>query len=591
MHIKRAYFAGEHDGEPLVQIVRPGEQVKTASQILPSVQSFIDRLTPDPRYTYVLVNAMGYSEFYGSNSNRDWYGHNEHLDFNGLLHAPPDFGRDYETDKMQGRDWPYGFPSYYGATVYAHHKNTDPQQLGFGDVIFVATNPVMKRVELVERVFNEEAQKKGHTSILERVAAGERVDVSMGCKVPFDFCSICTDWREVKKAWKTFNPEHHRHPGVAILAYHKTIRPIRGLAITRKDYCEHMLQIPGQILPDGRKVYVYNDFPRFFDISFVLIGADRTARVMWHMAASAPDRAAIPFRSQDPGLVRLLENLLSKTSAINIASMEKEVPDGFAQAVHADADTATDFSDTLSVILGGAEDKKLTARKILTALATLGIVASPKEFQTLALTDVPGGEIIKKALDERGVVFDTDVGGLDDTFSVGEKFYDAKLTQAFTPMLEERSGFDPFLTSRLTSFEPKTAGARPLAIRTKMLDKLAAQYNGYRISVLENAGDLFPKTAAFLGSGGFLAGGGKGIGLAALLLGLGPMIHLLSSHLRSRREEGQQIGTMASFVADNPSFVTITTIGAGLRAAMAIDKAGGLVQAARSVITAARGVL
>lgn len=593
MHTKRAYFAGEHDGEPLVQIVRPGEQIKTASFMMPSVQSFIDRLTPDPRYTYVLVNAMGYSEFYGSNSNRDWYGHNQHLDFNGLLHSPPDFGKDYETDKMQGLAWPYGFPSYYGATVYAHHKNTDPQQLGFGDVIYVAPNPIMKRIELVERVFNEEAQKKGHTSILERIAAGERVDVSMGCKVPFDFCSICTDWALVKKAWKTFNPDEHRHPGIAILHFHKTVQPIRGLAITRKDYCEHMLQIPGKILPDGRKVFVYNDFPRFFDISFVLVGADRTARVMWHLGSTKPmeGTTAGPWAKRENSIVRLLENLLNKTSAINIASMEKEIPDGFAQAVKHDSDTAPDISGTLTVVLDGAEDRKLMAKKILTALAVLGIVPSPREFQTLALTHVPGGDLIKKALDEKGVVFDTSVGGIDDTFSVSEKLYDAKLTQAFAPLMSERSSFDPFLTERLTSFEPKTASATSMPIRTELLDKLASQYNGYRISTLENAGDLFPKSAEFLGAQTVAKMGGKGIGLAALLLGLGPVISLLSSHLRSRREEGQQIGTMASFVADNPSFVTITTIGAGLRAAMAIDKAGGLVQAARSVVTAARGVL
>lgn len=589
MHIKRAYFAGEQDGESLVQIVQPGEQVKTASCILPSVQTFIDRLTPDPRYTYVLVNAMGYSEFYGSNSNRDWYGHNEHLDFNGLLHAPPGFGEDYETDKMQGRAWPYGFPSYYGATVYAHHKNTDPQQLGFGDVIYVALNPVMKRIELVERVFNEEARKKGHTSILDRIAAHERVDVSMGCKVPFDFCSICTDWGLVKKAWKTFNPEQHRHPGVAILAYHKTVKPIRGLAITRKDYCEHMLKIPGQILPDGRKVYVYNDFPRFFDISFVLVGADRTARVMWHLGSTKPmeGTSVAPWQSRAPDLARLLENLYNKVSAINVAAMEKEIPDGYAQAVKHDADTAADFSEVLYAAMDSGGDKKLMAKKILTALAVMGVVPTPKEFQSLALSAVPGGDIIKRALDEKHVTFDTAVGGIDNTFAVSEKLYDSKLASALAPMMPERSSFDPYLTSRLTSFEPKTASAPPTPIRTELLDKLAAQYNGYRISVLENAGDLFPKAAAFLGP----KAGGRGIGLAALLLGLGPMISLLSSHLRNRREEGQQIGTMASFVADNPSFVTITTIGAGLRAAMELDKAGGLAQAARSVVTAARGVL
>lgn len=941
MHIKRAYFAGEHDGESLISIIRPGEHTKTASQVLPEVQSFIDKLEPDPRYTYVLVNAMGYSEFYGANSNRDWYGHNEHLDFNGLLHAPEGFGRSYDVDKMQGLAWPYGYPSYYGATVYAHHKNTDPEQLGFGDVVYVAINPVMKRVELVERVFNAEAAKKGHSSILDRIAAHERVDVSMGCfcagamisladgtkkpieqievgdrvrthtggtgrvtelhhrrykgelfeikpanedafvatvehpfwaasaakdahrvwkkdkpefgwtyakdlegmvlarpkatktlptsitpkmarilgyylaeghvvfdkkgayagieltvnksdavndeiaglceavgtrnapvwrqrenceeafaigiydpslaetcvqlcgrysktkklaeevlywepllqfsllgayfngdgfsaggdllcstssedlahqvreilfrlgiptsyqllrhkagsgrsreetyewvvsigkqwagqfvgycvkavhseigktkniykdygdlwalpireyssfygeadvynfevegdnsyivngvaahncKVPFDLCSICTDWGAVKEAWKTFDLALHKHPGVAILAYHRMVKPIRGLAVTRRDYCGHMLQTPGQILPDGRKVFVYNDFPRFFDISFVLVGADRTARVMWHRAPSD-----IVAKKHDYN-TRLLENLLTKSASINIASMEKRIPDGFVQAVHHDAETAPDFSAVFGTLLRESTDPAVV-QKLLTSLAVLGVVPTPLEFQSMVLSTLPGGEVIKSALDDRGAIFDASLGGVDDTFAVSSAHYDHDLTAAVSPMLAERSSFDPFLSSRLLDPEPKTASAPPAVLRTAMLDKIAAQYNGYRISALENASELMPKSAAFLGSTVLSKVTPKGIGLAALLLSLGPVISLLSSHLRSRREEGQQIGTMASFVADNPSFVSITTIGAGLRAAMMLDKAGGLAQAARSVITAARGML
>jgi len=587
---KRAYFAGERNGEPLLHVLRPGERVKTASYIQPSVQQFISTLQPDPKYTYVLVNAMGYSEFYGSNSNRDWYGYNQHLDFNGLLNAPKDFGKDYETDKMQGRDWPYGYPSYYGATVFAHHKNTDPQQLGFGDVVFVATNPEMKRIELVNRVFNEEAQKKGHSSILNRIAAGERVDVSMGCKVPFDLCSICTDWGAVKKAWGTYDPEKHRHPGIAILYYHKTEKPIRGLAVEPKDYCECMKKLPGRILPDGRKVFVYNDFCRFFDISFVIVGADRTARVFWFLGSEEPSTAAAPTQMRDPGIGRLLDSLLSKTASIHVA-MDKEIPDGLATAIMTDGDQAEDYSAPLSTILDKSSDKIEAAKTLLTVMAALGVVPTPREFQTLALSAVPGGELIKKALDDKNLVFDTSVGGIDDTFAVDPKIYDGKVAHALTPMMWERSSYAPFLTQRLVRFGSKTAAARPLHARTTLLDKLASQYNGYRISVLENAGELFPKVAEFLDPETSLAGDTPGIGLPALLLGLGPMIHLLSSHLRGRREEGQQIGTMAQAVANNPDFVTVTSIGAGLRAAMELDKASGLAQAARSVVTASRGVL
>src|SRR5690606_5481393 len=110
-------------------------------------------------------------------------------------------------------------------------------------------------------------------------------DVSMGSKVPFDTCSITLDWKLYREAEATFNPKKHKHPGVAILEFHndlkrRTGRGIRGLSVTRSDYSDYCLNRMNQILPDGRKVFVYNDFPRFFDISFVFIGADRTAKVM-----------------------------------------------------------------------------------------------------------------------------------------------------------------------------------------------------------------------------------------------------------------------------------------------------------------------
>jgi hypothetical protein len=74
----------------------------------------------------------------------------------------------------------------------------------------------------------------------------------MGCKVPYDICTICG---------------------------HKSK--------TRKDYCNCIRYIGmGKILDDGRRIGVINTYPRFFDISFVFIGADKTAKVMCKLASS-----------------------------------------------------------------------------------------------------------------------------------------------------------------------------------------------------------------------------------------------------------------------------------------------------------------
>jgi hypothetical protein len=420
-HVKRAYFPGEHDGELLVHHVEPGRGVKTASSLCDGAQEFIDRLRPDPRYTYVLTNAMGYSQYYGANSNKDWYGYNPNLEFDGLLHSWPEIGQDAETDKMKGKGWPYGYPSFYNAACYAHHKNTDPQRLGFGDVIFAGANPKMKRIELVQRVFNEEAVRKGHTSILERIRNGERCDVSMGCKVPFDVCSVCTDWPEIKRAWGTYDSTKHKHPGIAILAYHRKVKPIRGLAVTKVDYCEHMLTQGGKILPDGRKVFVYNDFPRFFDISFVWIGADRTARVMWHLSEGAlPDK---PLGVADPSrdaLKGILDKFLARRRALasKVSMMEKEIPDGIAKAVHADAARMPKLDRTIVRVI--SNDPKA----MMSTLASLGIVLRPDEFLEIVMGGRGAGT---------KVAFDTNVNEVDDAYAVDPDLVDVKTAAAFAP--------------------------------------------------------------------------------------------------------------------------------------------------------------
>lgn len=931
MIIKRAYLPGVRDGEPLVRMVRPGEATKTASAMAPGVQQFIDCLRPDPRYTYVLVNAMGNSWYYGANSNADWYGYNSHLNFDGLLHAWEDIGQNPEADRMKGRGWPYGYPTFYGATVYAHHKNTDPQRLGFGDVQYVSYNPEMKRVELVLRVFNEEAVKKGHTSILNRIRAGERVDVSMGCfkagamvsmadgttkpiedivvgdrvrthtggtgrvtelhrrkyrgeffeikpansdplhatvehpffaaydakdasrvwktevpefawryakdldgavlsrpkvtetvspgrhrgwegrshrdlrafarligyylaeghvvfnknervcgieltvskadavnqeisdlctaigtrnepvwrqrenspdawalqiydeelalicveyagrysktkrlaeevlywpqelqlellgaygngdgfaskdgsfsfstasgalasqvreilfrlgiptshqvlthkagtgfsaenttehvvfvgrqwaprlqafcakvivreakktknvfkdygdlwalpireyasysdeadvynfevegdnsyivngvaahncKVPFDEDSIITDWGLVREAWNTFDPKCHRHPGIAILDYHRKVRPIPGIAVTRAEYSDYMRTQKGQALPDGRRVFVYNCFPRFFDISFVWIGADRTARVMWHLSEGELPKTPVGSASRGrtgPDLSSMLERLLGKT-----AMMEKEIPDGIAEAVHCDADAMPTMERTTIRIMTN------DPRRALSTLAGLGIVLKPTEFQRLVLGD--RSDTLSRDLQK--VSFDTSLQVIDDTYAVRGEDFDTKLASALQPLMKDRSGFAPYLNPRLVA-PAKTAGAQPEVVRNALMDKLAAQYQGYRISVLEQAPELFPKVATYLDIDPLDLEKRSSAGLASILLGAGPVIHFLSSHLRDRAAKGQQLSTMARFVADNPSFTTASTVGGAIRAMITARNAGG----------------
>ena len=533
-----------------IELLTPGERVKTAGA-MPEVQRVLDGLRPDPAYTYCLVNAMGYSEYYGSNSNADWYGYWPELDFNGLLHAWPDIGQNLETDRMKGRDWPYGYPCFYGATVYAHHKNTDPVQLGFGDVQFVYANPHMKRVELVMRIHNEEARKKGHLNIVERIQAGERSDVSMGARIPWDLCAKCSDWSAVRRAWKTFDPFRHKHPGIAVLEEHKK-RPIRGLAVVSTDYCSCLRTQKNQVMPDGRRVCMVNVFPRFFDISCVFIGADRTARVMWHLTDSFRDDAPIP---QPRRAARLnLDGLFEKR-----AELEKEVPDGVVDKVLTDSDTAPEVRFDLT----GHDPQK-----VLSSAAALGVLLSPAEFD--------------RALGGPGTPFSTATSRIDDGLRVGPRHVDGALLEALRMIAPDRSAYRPFVEPRITCISARISV--PLQHSHPEGDKLAALYNGYRLSVLDEGEKLAERARAFLvpDSLGLKT---ADCSLAALLLGFAPVVHLLAAHLRRQQNEGQHLGAMAMPFTDQPSFSSLRDLGLSIRIAMSVETTG-LLPAALSLLDA-----
>jgi hypothetical protein len=201
-----------------------------------------------------------------------------------LIHAPSGWTNNPVVDKALAKDWPYGFPTFYNAHPYAHHRNKDPSR-AYGEVELALWNDQMKRVELVVRVDYDKCVQFGGVPVWDKLVKGQFPDVSMGSKVPYDTSSITLDWELYRKAQETFDPKKHKHPGIAVLEFHKKLKKkdgkgIPGVSITRDDYDEYCTKHMNRILPDGRKVFVYNDYPRFFDISFVFIGADRTAKTL-----------------------------------------------------------------------------------------------------------------------------------------------------------------------------------------------------------------------------------------------------------------------------------------------------------------------
>lgn len=223
------------DGEPLVRLLDSlpsADGLEKTAGVHPEILAYKQQLEPEPGKTYVHILALGAGDYYGCNLN------NDHFPWSGLQHDHTKTAHPYM----------HGFKTFLNAHAFAHHVNKDPEK-AYGDVLLSVLNHKMKRVELIVVIDEEKCIRNGGQRTLDKIKAGEYPSTSMGCRVPFDVCSICG---------------------------HK--------AKYRREYCDHMRNNAGKITPDGRKIFVYNPYPRFFDISFVFIGADRTSFVLEKVA-------------------------------------------------------------------------------------------------------------------------------------------------------------------------------------------------------------------------------------------------------------------------------------------------------------------
>jgi hypothetical protein len=129
--------------------------------------------------------------------------------------------------------------------LFRNHKNTDPAK-AVGDVVATAHNDLMSRVELLVGLDNKKCEAE-----VEAANRGEDVPFSMGSSQEYDECSICK----------------HKAP-------------------TAADHCGHVKNMLGEVLSDGRKVYMKNPDPKFFDISIVHKPADRIAYSLRKVASA-----------------------------------------------------------------------------------------------------------------------------------------------------------------------------------------------------------------------------------------------------------------------------------------------------------------
>lgn len=148
------------------------------------------------------------------------------------------WGPNKNADLFPEEELKLGYKTFLTAHAFKNHDNKDVAN-AIGDVVEATWDDKMKYVELLIRI-----DKRVAPTIVRGFEKGFMTDVSMGCKIKHSICSICGN-----------------------------------VAKTKQEYCTHINNERHKIHEDGRRVYEINIGPQFHDISAVLSGADKTAKV------------------------------------------------------------------------------------------------------------------------------------------------------------------------------------------------------------------------------------------------------------------------------------------------------------------------
>lgn len=315
------------------------------------------------------------------------------------------------------------------------------------------------------------------------------------CKVPYDVCYVCK---------------------------HKSK--------TRNDYCIHMrpteefrdIYGPNRILPDGRRCCVLNPFARFFDISLVFIGADKTAKVMAKLASKGAyvclgDVCSIPRLSADvhdivgvetavdsiekhacacgcgddcSGLAKLAFYLTGKSNKVasqsKVGEIIKTIPmaDRSMKSISGLERLEPSIPNELLNSMAGSHDLGTCC----STTGMMGIVLKPQEFQRIILVRM-GENGLADDLDRTNSTFQqSDV--FDDSVMVDKGRFDTALMQTLFHLLRDRSGFGIPFNSRMVRgrIDNKKTLPTESTIDHPLLNKISAAYNGYRKGLLKKIG-------------------------------------------------------------------------------------------------------
>ena len=483
-------------GNQVIEVLEPGESlIKTAaarnSPLPPELDDFISSIKSQKGKSFVLVSALSGMEAYGSNFNADSF------PIKALSYEPPGWDKvkhDAEArvkfaDNYCRQGGAYGYTTFYAAHNFAHHRNFDPYVqtnrnpfLPLGRIIFAVMNNYMQRVELVLEVDHALCKKNSAPGLVERLLNGEHPPVSMGTKVPFDICSECSN-----------------------------------VAKTRAQYCIHLRTMKNQIMPNGTQVTAINTRPRFFDISWVDVGASPTSITMEKVAYPTPyffynfDKEFEAYDTEKtasfvPGLVsgtlRVVNNVDKGLDERGLEGFDEAMSRRLKmvrkfremrklsslkkKAIIEKPDPTKSESQSIEQVSTMSQSEKSLPKSVLDTMSghplpeslgtagTMGIVLKPHEFQRMILKSI-GEASMADRLDNENKVFPRVRNSLP--MSMGPQLH-LGLRGLLAPFMKERSGLSPLVNKRMTIVIRVTP--KRIMEDTPLLNKVSALYNGYR---------------------------------------------------------------------------------------------------------------
>jgi len=440
------YDSIDETGQHIIPVNSIAHLNKTAgSNYAPEIMKVILNLDRKPERYYVVINALGSYEVWGANRNGDAFPEA------GLSH------KSLRTDMNTANDYGYKTFEYY-AKFYKHHVNKDPQK-SFGEIIFSHWNPVLHRVEVIAAI-----DVVNGADIVASLEKGEPVAVSMGCRVKYDRCSIC-DNKAKTRAY-----------------YCKHLKNHMGQIVTPELAALWSKELGKTILP-GAMVFAFNDYPRFFDMSKVYIGADRTAFILGKAASSGLVIASVDLAEA----YGVTDDMFDKAAQVHkkseidkeVGALGKDDVDGTMRPVNNISVFRKALDEKMNKTIAAEPripnkliDSVATAHplsKILSTILGLGIHPKPDEFQRIVLIRI-GNKPLADELEKEGMVFDYKSPVDPQEIDISINNYDDTLARSFSTYLEKRSCFPTFLYQRVSGIEKSAQNGTDYWNRPSMSD-------------------------------------------------------------------------------------------------------------------------